>query len=124
MTAADLPWLALVAGVTLLAYACRLLAADARGGFEVSMGGAMFFSGVWMFGSAATAWGGTQLLNWPWWAGVIAFVVLMLLKSLAYRVIVALFLGTSMPPPKSGGFGEFVKRSEMKQDKKPDQSED
>jgi len=117
MTAADLPWLALVAGVALLAYACRLLAADAKGGFEVSMGGAMFFSGVWMFGSAALAWSGTALLALPWWAGLIAFVALMLLKSLIYRVIVALYLGSAMPPPQSGGFGEFVKRTE----KKPDQ---
>jgi hypothetical protein len=108
-----LPWLALLAGIALFAHACRVLAADAREGFEVTMGGAMLFSHVWLLGAAACAYGATSLLGLPWWAGVIAFVALFLVKSVVYRVIVALFLGTKMPEaPKQGGFGAFVKRTE------------
>src|SRR5690606_31150702 len=115
MSAADLPWLGLVAGIALLAWACRLLAADAREGFEVSMGGAMLFSSLWLLGAAACAWSGVVLSGLPWWAGLLAFVALYLLKSAAYRIIVALFLGTAMPEaPKQGGFADFVKRSESR----------
>lgn len=112
MTAADLPWLALVAGLALLAWACRLLAADARGGYEVTMGGAMLYSHVWTLGAAACAWGVTVLLDQPWWSGVILFIALFLVKSVVYRIIVALFLGTKMPEaPKQGGFSAFIERS-------------
>ncbi|MGA0025504.1 MAG: hypothetical protein ACO3F9_12785 [Burkholderiales bacterium] len=108
MTADDLPWLALVAGISLIAWACRLLAADARGGFEVTMGGAMLYSHVWTLGAAACAWGFTALLAQPWWAGLLLFVALFLVKSAAYRIIVALFLGTKMPEtPKQGGYSAF-----------------
>lgn len=108
-----LPWPALLAGIALFAHACRVLAADAREGFEVTMGGAMLFSHVWVLGAAACAWSITALLDLPWWAGVIAFVVLFLVKSAVYRIIVALFIGTKMPEtPKQGGFGAFIKRTE------------
>lgn len=117
MTAADLPWLALVAGLALLAWACRLLALDAREGFEVTMGGAMLFSQVWMLGATSSAYGVVSLLNWPWWTGIIAFVALMMLKSFVCRIIVALFLGTAMKStPKQGGFEEFSKRSKEIED--------
>lgn len=117
MTAADLPWLGLVLGIALLAWACRLLAADAREGFEVSMGGAMLFSNVWLLGAAACAWSAVALSGLPWWAGLLAFVVLYALKSVAYRIIVALFLGTAMPEtPKQGGFADFAKRTENRDD--------
>jgi hypothetical protein len=107
-----LPWIVLLAGVALLAHACRVLAADAREGYEVTMGGAMLFSHVWVFGAAACAWSVTTLLEQPWWTGVIALVMLFLLKSVVYRIIVALFLGTALPDaPKPGGFKAFIERS-------------
>lgn len=107
-----LPWLALLAGIALCAHACRLLAADAREGYEVTMGGAMLYSHVWTLGAAACAWGVTALLAQPWWAGVILFVALFLVKSAVYRIIVALFLGTRLPEtPKQGGFSAFSERA-------------
>lgn len=104
--------IALVAGILVLAYACRMLMADARGGFEITMGGAMWFSQLWTLGAAACAWGISVLAGWPWWAGVLLFAGLFLVKSAVYRVIAVLFVGRSLPAPKSGGFSEFVKRSE------------
>jgi len=118
MIADYLPWLALLAGIALLAHACRVLAADAREGYEVTMGGAMLYSQVWTLGAAACAWSITALLNLPWWTGVVAFVVLFLVKSAVYLVIVALFLGTKMPEaPKQNGFGAFIKRMENRDEK-------
>ncbi len=108
MTSADLPWLELIA------YPFRLLTADARGGFKVSIGGAMFLSGVWMFGSTLLAWSGTALPALSWRAGLIAFVVLMLL---IHRFIVALYLGTAIPTktPQEGSFGDLIKRTKKNQ---------
>jgi hypothetical protein len=113
MIAQALPWMVLLLGCALLARACRGLAADARGGFEISMGGAMLFSQRWLFGAAACAWGITALLGLPWWAGLLVFAALVVLKSGAYRIVHALFLGRSLPAPtpKSGGFSAFVERS-------------
>ena len=112
MIADYLPWLALLAGIALLAHACRVLAADAREGYEVTMGGAMLYSHVWTLGAAACTYGATSLLGLPWWAGVIVFVALFLVKSVVYRVIVSLYLGTALPDtPKSGGFNAFIERT-------------
>ena len=107
-----LPWIVLLASVALLAHACRVLAADAREGYEVTMGGAMLYSHVWTLGAAACTYGATSLLGLPWWAGVIVFVALFLVKSVVYRIIVVLFLGTALPDvPKPGGFKAFIERS-------------
>lgn len=113
MTMPILHWLALLGGLALLVHACRLLAADAREGFEVTMGGAMLFSHVWTLGAALCAWSATMLLDQPWWKGLLLFAALFLLKSVAYRIIVALYLGRELPPPKTGGFKDFVRRSEQ-----------
>lgn len=116
-----LPWIGLLVGVLLLAHACRVLAADARNGVGVTMGGEMWFGQLWMLGAIACAWSTTSLLALPWWAGLITFALLFLLKSLALRIIVALFLATAMPEaPKPGGFNAFIERSKEIDNRKND----
>lgn len=107
-----LPWLLLAAAPLFFAHAWSVLSADARGGYDVTMGGAGLFSGQWLLGSVAAAVGTALLPGTAWYWGVGLFVLLFLLKGIAYRVIVATNLGRDAPPPRRGGFKEFVRRGE------------
>lgn len=109
-----LPWLILLIAVALFAYACRVLAADAKSGYDVTMGGQMYFSHLWLFGAVAGAAALTMLFALAWWWGIAIFIALYLVKSAAYRVIVALYLGAAAPPLPKDGFKEFIRRTEGK----------
>lgn len=128
MIAQALPWIALFLGFALLMQACRGLATDAQGGFEVTMGGAMLFSQLWLVGAAASAWGITALLGVSWWVGFVVFAAFFVLKGIAYRIIVAIFLGRSLPAPTatSVGFSALEKRAELLDEKRnnAEESED
>lgn len=109
-----LPWIVLLISIALFLYACRVLAADVRAAYDVSMGGAMFFSHLWMAGAAAGGAGLTMLFAIAWWWGIAIFIALYLLNRAAYRVIVAFYLGTAAPPPPKDGFKEFIRKTEGK----------
>jgi hypothetical protein len=107
-----LPWALLAVGAGLLVYACRVLADDARGGYDVTMGGAGLYSGSWLVGSALAAAAVTMLTTATWWLGLGLFVVIYVAKSPVYRVIVARFLGRNAPPLPRNGFKEFMRKTE------------
>lgn len=109
---AILPWALLLVGLAFLFHACRALAADARSGYDIGMGAAGLFSGEWLLGSIAAAWGLTLALGVQWYWGVAMFVVLFTLKSVAYRLLVALNLGKEAPAPPKQGFKDFMRRAQ------------
>lgn len=109
--AAALPWLLLVLALVLLARAWRVLVQDARAGYDISMGAAGLFSGLWLLGSVS----GAVALVWlcrlaPGWGLAIA-VALHGASGLAYRWIVARHLGREAPPLPRPGFREFQRRT-------------
>ncbi|MBI4204253.1 MAG: hypothetical protein HY527_04435 [Betaproteobacteria bacterium] len=108
------PWIVLLISMALFLYACRMLAEDAKSGYDVTMGGAMFFSHLWFAGAAAGAVGLTMLFALAWWWGIAIFLALYLAKNAAYRIIVALYLGSAAPPLPKDGFKEFIRRTEGK----------
>ena len=71
-----LPWIILLISIALFLYACYVLAADAKSGYDVTMGGAMFFSHLWLLGAAAGAAGLTMLFAIAWWWGIALFIAL------------------------------------------------
>ena len=106
-----LAWSLPLVGLGFLAHACRSLALDARAGYDVGMGAAGLFSGEWLVGSLAGAWGLTLLLGIEWYWGVAMFVALYALKGVAYRLIVAMNLGKDAPPTPKSGFKDFMRRA-------------
>ena len=109
-----LPWIVLSVSTLFLLYACCVLIEDAKGGYDITMGGANLFSSAWLAGAAGAAVGLTLLLDITWWWGIAAFVAIYLLKSVVYWIITALFLGAEAPPPPKGGFKEFIRKTERK----------
>lgn len=106
-----LAWALPLVALGFFAHACRALALDARAGYDVGMGAAGLFSGEWLLGSLAGAWGLTLLLGVAWYWGVAMFVALYALKSAAYPLIVAMNLGKDAPPPPKDGFKDFLRRA-------------
>ncbi len=95
---AHLSWILPLLALAFFVHACRVLAEDARAGYDVGMGAAGMFSGQWLIGSVAGAWGLTLALGTAWYWGAAMFIALFMLKSLAYRFIVARNLGKEAPP--------------------------
>lgn len=108
-----LAWSLPLVALGFFAHAGRTLAVDARAGYDVGMGAAGQFSGEWLIGSAAGAWGLTLALGVEWYWGVALFVALYALKSVAYRLIVSMNLGKEAPPPPKDGFKDFLRRAEQ-----------
>ena len=106
-----LSWSLPLVALAFLFHACRTLAVDARAGYDVGMGAAGLFSGEWLLGSAAGAWGLALALGVEWYWGVAMFAALYALKSVAYRLIVATNLGKQAPPPMDG-FKDFMRRAQ------------
>ena len=110
-----LPWLALLVCLLLLAQACRVLIADVRSGYAVTMGGDGLFSGHWFLGAVAAA-AAVAMFGLDWFWAVLAWVLVYLGKSPVRSLIVARYLGRDLPPPKPDGFKEFLRRTESKRD--------
>jgi hypothetical protein len=102
----------LAVAVALFTCAWRVLASDARAGYDVSMGGAMYFSAIWLIASVMAAVAGVKLLGIAWWWGILLFAGSMLIKSVFYRIIVAWNLGADAPPLPKNGFKEFIRKTE------------
>jgi hypothetical protein len=114
-----LPWGMLVVALGLLFYAWRVLAADARSGYDVTMGGAMYFSSIWTLGSVLASIGLVMVAGLTWWWGLVFFVSLAVVKGLVYRVAVALNLGAEAPPLPKNGFKEFIRKTEARPPAEP-----
>lgn len=102
----------LLISIALFAYAWHVLSADAREGYDISMGGAMYFSGIWLLASIAASFACVNLLGAAWWWGIVLCAGLLLVKSVIYRIIVALYLGIDAPPLPKTGFKEFIRKTE------------
>jgi len=109
-----LPWIVLAVSLLVLAYACRVLIEDVKGGFDVTMGGANLFSTTWLLGAVGAATGLAQLPGIAWGWGVAVFVAIYALKGAAYCIITALYLGADAPPPAKDGFREFMRKTGRK----------
>lgn len=101
-----------VLSLVFLVNACRVLAADARSGAYVTMGGEMYFAQLWASGSLCGAAAAILLLeaSWLWFAPGV--VVLYVLSFPGRRIVVFFNLGRDAPPPPKEGFREFIRRTE------------
>lgn len=105
--------LAIVA-VGFLIAACRTYIADARGGFEVSMGGEMLFSQRWLL-AGAMAGGALKLAGiGGWWAVIAGIIVFVFASYPVRRLIKAMYLGADVPlesVSKPGGFAAMDRKA-------------
>lgn len=114
------PWLSLLASLLLLLQACRVLIADARSGYEISMGADGLFSGHWLLAALAAA---AALWMWQvgWGWAMLLFVLLYAGKLPVRALIVALWLGRDLPANAApAGFKEFLRRAEAARTSKDD----
>jgi hypothetical protein len=109
-----LPWLLLAASSLGFVLAWRTLAADAREGLYVTMGGQMMYSHTWYLSAFLGAAGLATLPGVAWWWGLVLFVALVVLQWPVSRVVIALNLGRDAPPPPKDGFREFIRKTQKK----------
>ena len=112
-------WGLLAVSLVLLAYACRVLALDAREGPYVTMGGQMYYAQLWALGALAGA-GAAALLGHAWWWFPIVLVPVFLLRGPMAVLIVGIFLGTGVKQvaekQPQGGFAQMSQKADDKRE--------
>ena len=93
----------ILAACLMVLRAAHSLAEAARGGFEVSTGGAMQFATTWMIAAIMATAGLIRLFDIGWWWGIPFFLALYIPKELAYRIVVARNLGANVSVPGETG---------------------
>lgn len=108
-------WVLVFGAVVLPVVACRRLIADARSGWEISMGGDMLFGNFWLF-AGGLAGGALAAAGYGWWWVIVGLVIFHLDAQPVRRLIRALYLGADLPAPESkaesGGFAAMDRKAQ------------
>ncbi|MGE0484140.1 MAG: hypothetical protein AB7Q81_08360 [Gammaproteobacteria bacterium] len=105
-------WALLVLGLLVWAKAARDLVVDARGGAEVSLGGAMLFGHQWLAGSMLLGYAAVGLAGIPPAAGVALAIVLYLARGAVRHALESRQLGRDLPaaPAARAGLARLAER--------------